>query len=134
MRNIDEVILHCSDTRMDQNFDIEDIRRWHVSDNGWSDVGYHFVILLDGTIQKGRDLDIAGAHCKNHNSTTIGVCLMGGKKADGSKWDAPTKAQKDSFVILRLALDIVTGKELQVSPHSKYSTKSCPNFDIDKLI
>lgn len=132
MRDINEIILHCADTRTDQNFDVNDIRDWHIQ-RGWSDIGYHFVILLDGTIQNGRDIDIAGAHCKGHNSDTIGVCFMGGKKADGSMWDSCSIEQKGAFTALNMSLDIITGQKLKVSPHSDYSSKTCPNFDIKIL-
>ena len=54
MRAINEAILHYSATPEGKPFDVKDIRVWHVNGNGWSDVGYHFVIKLDGTIQKGN--------------------------------------------------------------------------------
>ena len=138
MRDINEIILHCADTRTDQNFDIDDIKKWHTDPKseggrGWSDIGYHFVILLDGTIQNGLDIDKSGAHCKGFNSKTIGVCFMGGMKADGARWDSCSIEQKGAFTALNMSLDIITGQKLKVSPHSDYSSKTCPNFDIKIL-
>ena len=49
MRIINEIIVHCSDTPEGRNDKAEDIRRWHVNGNGWSDIGYHYVVDLDGT-------------------------------------------------------------------------------------
>lgn len=78
MRKIDEIILHCSATPEGREHDVEDIRRWHVDGRGWSDVGYHYIILLDGTVQAGRPVNIQGAHCKGQNKTTVGICYIGG--------------------------------------------------------
>tara|TARA_R110001632_G_scaffold174521_1_gene294103 strand:+ start:521 stop:721 length:201 start_codon:yes stop_codon:yes gene_type:complete len=54
MRKIDKIIVHCSATPQFKDFDVEDIRDWHVNGNGWSDIGYHYIIKLDGEIQVGR--------------------------------------------------------------------------------
>ena len=67
MRIVKEIIIHCSATREGQDVPVETIRDWHVNSRGWSDIGYHFYIELDGTIKKGRDIDRVGAHCKSHN-------------------------------------------------------------------
>lgn len=52
------IVLHCSATRADQNITTDDIRSWHVNDNGWSDIGYHWVIEWDGAVQKAHDARI----------------------------------------------------------------------------
>ena len=54
MRDISEIIVHCSATPKGRNVDTAEIRRWHTEDNGWSDIGYHFVVELDGDIGVGR--------------------------------------------------------------------------------
>jgi len=51
MRNIKEIIIHCSATREGQDVPVETIRDWHVNSRGWSDIGYHFYVELDGTIK-----------------------------------------------------------------------------------
>ena len=63
MRDINKIILHCSATKEGQEFDVNDIRDWHKQ-RGFTDVGYHYVIKLDGTIQEGRNIRTIGAHCK----------------------------------------------------------------------
>lgn len=130
-RFIDKIIIHCADTRVDQNFTSKDIDRWH-KERGWSEIGYHYVILLDGTIEKGRDVNKAGAHCKGYNKTSIGVCFMGGKNADNSKWEKPTKCQVECFKNLDIELSMKY-PNISVHGHYEYSSKSCPNFDICKL-
>ena len=131
MREIDEIIIHCADTRINQYFSIDDVRSWHLQ-RGFSDIGYHFYIKLDGSVWYGRDVYKPGAHCKGRNAHTIGICFEGGLKEDGSKWDRPTEEQLFNYKELQEELFNKYGI-LDVNPHSKYSTKSCPNFEISIL-
>ena len=82
MREINKIIIHCSATREGENFDVAEIRKWHLA-RGFNDIGYHFYIDLYGEIHKGRDINKIGAHCKGHNRNSIGVCYCGGVEADG---------------------------------------------------
>ncbi len=83
-RRIDEIIIHCSATPAGRDVRVADIRRWHVEERGWRDVGYHFVVCLDGRIERGRPLWKAGAHCMGHNSHSVGVCYVRGGCGDAS--------------------------------------------------
>ena len=133
MRKVTKKILHCADTGVDQDFDIEDIRRWHTQGNGWSDIGYHYYIKLDGTVQIGRPVDKTGAHCRGENEDSIGICFEGGKKEDGSKWDKATDAQEEAFFVLNYELD----QDYGVTPcfgHYDFSNKSCPSFSVPELM
>ena len=96
MRTITEIIIHCSATIEGKDYTVEDIDRWHRQ-RGFARVGYHYVIRLDGTIQQGRPLDIAGAHCIGHNAHSIGICYIGGLDQTGKPKDTRTQAQKDSL-------------------------------------
>ena len=82
MRKIKYIVLHCSATKEGVPFGIEDIDRWHRQ-RGFRKVGYHYVILLDGTIRKGRDIAQVGAHVQGSNANSIGICYIGGLDADG---------------------------------------------------
>ena len=57
-RTVDKVFIHASDSDWKHHDDISVIRKWHVDENGWGDVGYHYFIKRNGTIQKGRDLEL----------------------------------------------------------------------------
>lgn len=76
MRTITLIIVHCSANRQGSTLRMMDIDRLHRS-LGWKGCGYHFVIPTDGTIETGRPLEQVGAHCKNHNRYSIGVCYIG---------------------------------------------------------
>ena len=122
MRNINKIIIHCADTPAGRYFDVDDIRRWHIH-RGFSDIGYHFVILLDGTIQLGRPLHKVGAHTRGHNLDSIGICYIGGKN-----FDTRTHEQKESLILL-----IKTVKRMFNNPkvhgHRDFANKLCPSFD-----
>lgn len=131
MRPLDRIILHCSATKPSQKIGAAEIRRWHVDGNGWSDIGYHYVIKRDGTIEPGRPLDIPGAHVKGHNATTIGICYVGGIDAQGNPEDNMTAEQELSWLLLVNAIRVLFGK-LPVHGHNEYAAKACPSFDVQK--
>ena len=72
-RNIDEIIVHYTATPQGEEFSNAQIRASHLA-RGFADIGYHYVIGLNGEIRPGRSEAIAGAHCTGHNSRSIGVC------------------------------------------------------------
>ena len=77
------IVVHCAATKpsMDIGFRTE-IRKWHVEDNGWDDVGYHYIIKRDGTVEVARAEAFQGAHAPAVNSKSIAICLVGGMAED----------------------------------------------------
>lgn len=71
------ITVHCSASRLSAKANVESIRREHKA-KGWSDIGYHYVIDRDGSINTGRPLYRNGAHVQGHNTDNIGICLIGG--------------------------------------------------------
>jgi N-acetylmuramoyl-L-alanine amidase len=131
MRTINKIIVHCSATPEGRDVSPEEITRWHVEDNGWSDVGYHFIITLDGVVHFGRAIERAGAHVRGHNSDSIGVCYVGGMDADmKSAKDTRTEEQKEALVDLLCELKDTYGGEIY--GHRDFSSKDCPSFDAKK--
>lgn len=128
IRNIREIIIHCSDTPEDKDFTVDDIRKWHLARN-FSDIGYHYVIYRDGSVHKGRDVNVSGAHCTNHNSVSIGVCYIGGRAAVGTApKDTRTEAQKKALVDLLKELRKLY-PEATIHGHREFAAKACPCFD-----
>jgi N-acetylmuramoyl-L-alanine amidase len=128
MRTIKELIVHCTATPEGKYFDAADIDRWHKQ-RGWSGNGYHFVILLDGTIEYGRDLKKSGAHTRGRNSTSIGITYIGGMDANMQKAkDTRTEAQKESMLLLLKTLKKLH-PEAVIYGHRDFSSKACPSFD-----
>ena len=127
MRKITKIIVHCADIPEGRDDKAADIRRWHKA-RGFNDIGYHYVIDLDGTIEPGRDVSVAGAHCTGHNADSIGVCYIGGADTDMKPKDTRTEEQKTA---LRLLLKYLVQKHpgAKIYGHRDFSNKSCPSFD-----
>lgn len=130
MRRINEIIVHCTATKAGQRFDVGNIRLWHLQ-RGFSDIGYHYVVLLDGTVREGRPLDVAGAHCKGHNARSIGVCYVGGLDADGEPNDTRTPEQRTALrqLLSRLKSQFPAAV---IRGHRDLANKACPCFDAAK--
>ncbi len=113
-----DVIVHCSATPYEREYDAVDIHGWHL-DQGWAGIGYHFVILVDGTIQYGRDMACEGAHASGYNDR-VGICLIGGTDDDLVAYDdGYNPDQQKALVIL---LDCLT-------PNSIYQHRELPDVN-----
>jgi len=148
VRKLIEIAVHCTATEEGVEVTIEDIDKWHKA-RGFNKqkqsghyCGYHYVVALDGTIMFGRYLCETGAHVKDHNSKSIGVCYVGGLDKNGKPKDTRTDAQKETLVYLISKLKSTFNID-KVQGHRDYSPdtngngivdsfewiKSCPCFD-----
>ena len=129
MRKINKIIVHCSATPEGRDVKTKTIKDWHVNGNHWKDIGYHYVIELNGSVHKGRDESIVGAHCSGQNANSIGVCYVGGVAEDcKTPKDTRTEAQKQSLIKLLKELKQKYPKAT-IHGHSEYANKACPCFD-----
>jgi len=128
MRKIDKIIVHCSATPEGKHFSAETIKSWHLK-RGFSDIGYHFIIHLDGSFEYGRMVDVQGAHCKGKNKSSIALCYIGGMNDTMEEWvDTRTDKQKDSLVEL-LSLLKKFHPKAEIFGHRDFSDKPCPSFN-----
>lgn len=133
-RKVDEIILHYTATPEGEEFSNAQIKQSHLA-RGFSDIGYHYVIGLNGEVRPGRAEAIAGAHCKGHNTRSIGVCYVGGcPQRTTPNWrnigkDTRTAAQ-------RAALEKLVKELLKRYPgatvhgHYEFDKKPCPGFNV----
>jgi N-acetylmuramoyl-L-alanine amidase len=137
VRKITEIIVHCTATRADwwagkrTSEKVREIKRWHVQDRGWSDIGYHFLIDRDGTVAKGRDIARDGAHVQGKNKGTIGISLFGGHgSAETDKFSQHFTPQQDAA--LRKLIGDLHGSygKVPVTGHNQYAAKACPGFNV----
>jgi len=129
MRYIKKIIIHCSATPEGRDIKTETIKDWHVNDNGWSDIGYHYVIELDGTAVKGRPVERSGAHTKGHNSDSIGICYVGG--VDKNMQPKDTRTVEQMVAMDELIFNLIVKYDIQyVHGHNEFSSKACPSFDV----
>ena len=130
MRKINKIILHCSATPEGRDHDVEDIKRWHLR-RGFSDIGYHYLIHIDGSIEKGRPIEKQGAHCSGQNRNSIGICYVGGMDKDMKHpKDTRTQAQKDSLIKLMHELIYKYNKDMTIHGHNEFANKACPSFNV----
>ena len=142
MRRITLIVVHCSATRTTQAYSFRQCKADHLK-RGWKDIGYHYYITRDGQVHEGRPLWKVGAHCKDHNHHSIGICYEGGLDALGTPGDTRTKAQRQSMRALleRLSAQfpsaIIMGHR-DLSPDMDGNgridpeewIKQCPCFDV----
>lgn len=140
-RDINKIIIHCSAS---EHGDVEVIDSWHRA-RGWREIGYHYVILNgkrsyegpfnrgdDGLIERGRDLEEVGAHCKGHNTDSMGVCLIG-----DHHFTINQIRELVRFVrLFSESLDL--NLERDIYCHSEFNQgKTCPNIkpeDLERLL
>lgn len=130
MRDIDKIIVHCSATKEGNNVTAATIDQWH-KDRGWKGIGYHYVVALNGVIEYGRSIYETGAHVRNHNKGSIGICYIGGLGSSMEAKDTRTPEQKESLLLLLKTLKKMH-PDATIHGHNEFSAKACPCFDVNK--
>ncbi|GIJ22781.1 peptidoglycan-binding protein [Micromonospora lutea] len=95
------------------------IQNYHMDGNGWSDVGYNFLVDAAGRIYEGRGWEVMGAHASGHNDTHLGACFIG---SDGDV----TPAVLRSMRALYNRANALTGKALAKTWHGGLAGNSTP--------
>ena len=131
-RTIKEIIVHCTATPEGRIETVESVRNMHKA-RGFSDIGYHYLIGLNGERWEGRNVNLIGAHCEGHNSNSIGVCYVGGVDKKMQAKDTRTEKQKDAIVALLKDLRKLYPKA-KIYGHRDFDKKgkACPSFDATK--
>jgi hypothetical protein len=142
MRQINKIIIHCSDSNFGNAVMIDG---WH-KDRQWDGIGYHFVILngyghssteyieaMDGQVEYGRALKKAGAHVKGHNSDSIGICLIG--QPNGKDGKQCKFSHKQLAAVKQLCLNLMLEHSIpimEVYGHYEFDSKKiCPGMPMD---
>lgn len=113
---------------------VDEIREWHLK-NGWSDIGYHFVIRRNGLLEIGRSIESIGAHVKGYNTTSVGICMIGGRSAVGT--EPENNFTGNQWNTLRALLPYLEHKypDAVIKGHNEFTnTKNCPSFDVQKWL
>ena len=123
------IVHHVGNTNADVS--AATMHEWHKA-NGWSGIGYHFVIRKDGPIEAGRPMDTVGAHCKGENTHTIGINIVGNFE---TAW--PEDAQLASAVKLIPAICRNYGFAPSASTifgHRDFNATLCPGENLYGLL
>ena len=134
-RKIHTIAVHCSFSPQGRGDDANTIDDWHKERWG-SGIGYHYVVLEDGTIQKGRWVDYKGSHAKGHNKGTIAICRIGGMGKDGTPIRDATDEQIFSIRKLsRLLVDMYDLSAINILGHNEFPNvkKSCPLLNMNLI-
>ena len=129
MRHIDLIIIHCSATKVTQDFTLKDLIACHKA-KGYKTAGYHYYITKDGQLHQCRPEEMVGAHARRYNAHSIGVCYEGGLDVNGNVADTRTPAQKHALIALLRSLK-VDYPDAVILGHRDlpWVTKKCPCFD-----
>lgn len=132
MREIKEIIIHCTATRPGAVVHVSDVDRWHRQ-RGWAGIGYHYLIEPDGTIEPGRPLWKVGAHCHGHNRHSIGVAYVGGLDAHGHPADTRTPEQTEAIAALCARFMLMFNlTPADIHGHNHYNPhKACPCYNVE---
>jgi N-acetylmuramoyl-L-alanine amidase len=124
------IVVHCSASQPKAKVDASVIDRWH-RERGFLMIGYHIVVLRDGTVQTGRETDQPGAHAEGFNNKSIGICLVGGVNEKLQPENNFTPEQFDRLKQLIVSLRVKFTKA-EVLGHRDLPgvTKACPSFDV----
>ena len=129
MRPIHLIVIHCSATRANRRYTVDDCRRDH-RDRGYADIGYHYYIARDGEVHTGRPLCQVGAHARGFNKYSIGICYEGGLDYDGRPADTRTPQQCTSLERLLTRLKAAFPQARIVGHNQLNPHKACPCFEV----
>ena len=71
-RSISLIVIHCSATRVTQDFTFEQLEACHLA-RGFKSIGYHYYITKDGVVYPGRPESEVGAHARHYNAASASV-------------------------------------------------------------
>lgn len=124
-RSIDLVVIHCSATPSGKPLAQgkrgepgylnapQVIGAWHAArgfkrqpeavrafSSSLPSIGYHYVIDLTGEVWSGRHLSEVGAHAKDFNARSVGICLVGGAEREAQYTAAQWKSLQQVVAML----------------------------------
>lgn len=128
-RKVTKVFIHCtaSDKPMRGEALKSELHKWHVKENGWSDIGYHYAIDKLGAIIPCRPLSKAPAAQYPHNTGTIAICVHGLEKF----------SSRSLFSLRKLCAKINEDYDGMISFHGHREVnehKTCPVFDYTSVL
>ena len=130
MRSIDLIVIHCSATRCNRSFPVEALEACHRARGFKNGIGYHYYITRDGRLHLTRSEAVPGAHARDFNEHSIGICYEGGLDEQGNPADTRTSAQKRTLLTLLYGLR-ADYPEARILGHRDLPKvrKACPCFD-----
>lgn len=128
------IMLHCTATPEGREVTYDDLWNWHVKGNGWSHIGYHWLIQLDGTVVACRPEPLQGAGCSGQNHDTVHITYAGGLEA-GTNRSKDTRTPAQTAAMIDLIRDVSSRyKDIDdardIVGHNQFAAKDCPCFSV----
>lgn len=125
-RAVTRVFIHCSASDNPNHDNVATLRKWHVDENKWSDIGYHYFITKDGVLHECRPLEKKPAAQGKHNPKTIAICVSGLSDFN--------EKQFAKLKELCGAIDLAYNKAVTFHGHREVAAKECPVFDYKSVL
>ena len=128
-RKINLIVIHCSATRCNQRYTVDQLRDDHNARFHNKGIGYHYYIERDGQVYQTRPEEEVGMHALHYNAHSIGICYEGGLDEKGNYADTRTPAQRATMIALLRALK-VDYPDAEIVGHCQLPgvSKPCPCF------
>ena len=128
-RKISMIVIHCSATRCNQRYTVDQLRADHNARFHNKGIGYHYYIERDGQVYQTRPEEEVGMHALHYNAHSIGICYEGGLDEKGNYADTRTPAQRATMIALLRALK-VDYPDAEIVGHCQLPgvSKPCPCF------
>ena len=130
-RKTDMVVIHHTGNPWDDDLSAAEIDASHKA-QGWTCIGYHYVIRKDGTVEQGRPHWTVGAHAYGHNSHTIGIHVCGNFEEA-----VPTDEQIESLAMLLANLCTDYGLPIDrdhIVGHRELMATACPGGNLYEMM
>ena len=130
LTSVDYLVVHCSATQAKADIGRAEIDKWHRQ-RKMLEIGYHYVIRRDGTLEIGRENDVMGAHVRGYNHNSIGICMIGGVDKD---LKPEQNFETPQYTTLRSLLGYLKSNHPHavIQGHRDFPgvAKACPSFDV----
>ena len=130
-KSTESIVIHCSATKPTMDIGLNEIRKWHVKDNGWRDVGYHYIVRRNGEVELGRNIKDTAAHAAGYNHKSIGIAMVGGMAEDDSTENNFTDKQWMALLDL-VKTQLTNYPDAKIIGHNEISEKDCPAFNVQQ--
>lgn len=138
--NTEYIVWHTAAHDGNRDTTAAEINQWHL-DNGWTGIGYHYVVRQGGTIETGRDIGDQGAHVEGLNPKSLGICFSGhGDEAAFTRNQMNAGLELTRRLMRRYAIKpqcVIGHREVNdlidagVIAETYRTTKTCPGIQID---
>ena len=121
-------MLHCTDTRPNQDFTFEKLAASHRAKKFGNYPGYHLYVRRDGSLFYCRPVEKIGCHVKGYNRFSIGICYEGGHSCSPEyKYEDNRTAEQMVVLDEIFALLHEVYPEARIVGHSELDPrKACP--------